>query len=94
MTKFIIITQMIPETALSDTYFLLNWNPVNGDSPRQTISVASFAVGSQLRFDFASGVSVEYQGATYNEGSPLLVSLEAYETFQIVGDNNEDFSGM
>ena len=83
----------MPEEALGTDYYTLTWDPTNGPSPQQTISVASFNTETNLELNLAAGVSIVYNGVTYNQGTPLRVTIGRWATFHLIGSSGADFSG-
>ena len=86
--------QLIPIDALGTEYFTLTWQAVNGVAPRQTIAVSSYLSNTVITLNFPPGVSLRYNGFTYNEGTPLQLTLNRWNTFYVIGQNGQDLSGM
>ena len=85
--------QLIPEESAGTDYYTLTWDPTDGVAPQQTISVASFDAETNIIIDLPSGASLVYAGVTYNEGTPLRVTIRRWATFHLIASNGMDFTG-
>ena len=86
---------LIPIDALGSEYYTLAWQgALAGDDPRQTVAVSAYLGSTSVTLNFPPGVSLEYEGFTYNQGTPLTVALNRWETFYVIGQDGEDLSGL
>ena len=74
-------------------YYTLTWDPIDVAAPQHTISVASFDAETNIVIDLPSGASVIYAGVTYNESTPLRVTIRRWATFHLMASVGVDLTG-
>ena len=86
--------QLIPEDSASTDYYALTWFDSSvASQARQTLSIASFNAETNLEINLASGVSLIFNGVTYNQGTPLRLTIRRWATFHLLGDAGQDLTG-
>ena len=86
------VIQLIPEESAGTDFYTMMWDPTYRLA-QQTISVASFDAETNIIIDLPSGASLVYAGVTYNEGTPLRVTIRRWATFHLIASNGMDFTG-
>ena len=84
--------QLIPEESAGTDFYTLTGDPTYRLA-QQTISVASFNAETNIIIDLPSGASLVYAGVTYNESTPLHVTIRPWATLRLIPTAGMDFTG-